>query len=574
MGVPEPLLKVARSLPPGVRARLRSVWARSRGPMRTEPDHAGWTRRLRAYNEPQQPGLLSFVTTVWNTPAVYLNALAESVFGQIGGTEFEWFILDNGSDDPACRTAMSQIAAHPCVRLERVDENLGIIGGMQYCLERARGRYVLPLDSDDLLSPDCVRVLTTSIVENKYPALLYSDEDKLLGDLHTTPYYKPDWDPVLFAHSCYIAHLCALDRELALKYGCYSDPACEGCHDWDSFTRFYLAGHTPVHAPETVYSWRMHQNSTSSNIGSKPVVYTSHQALLHRFLSGAARPDLFTVEQSPLFGGAPDWRLRRRRETEGAPLLTTVVVTGGSSTEGLAAAENDYPGHRVLAVPRTRGLRGLAEALNGVEGLVHVLSGEVRIGNPDWAWEALGLMELFPDTVAVGGRILDRRGLVLNAGGFFGVGSGCDPLDRGRPPEDPGYFATVWKPHSVSVVSAAHAVFRAGFLAPLVNRLADRPEATFAFLGAWAGAEARRQGARVVYSPFLLALDAEDWDAAVSDEERATFVLAHADLLPEAGLLSRHLGMSPVEPFSLASAAERDRHRNALLAWAESVRRG
>ena len=46
-----------------------------------------------------------------------------------------------------------------------------------------------------------------------YPALVYSDEDKLRDGRHVDPFEKPDWDPVLFRNCCYIAHLCAIRRE-------------------------------------------------------------------------------------------------------------------------------------------------------------------------------------------------------------------------------------------------------------------------------------------------------------------------------------------------------------------------
>lgn len=567
MFLTEPVRRVARLLPSYVRSPCRTLWLKARTHQATVP--GGWTVRLRDYEARQQPGLLSFITTVWDTDPAYLNPLARSVFEQHGGANFEWFILDNGSTDPKTRAALKEIGAHPCVRLERTETNLGIIGGMKYCLDRASGRYVLPLDSDDLLSLDCAQIMTTMILENDYPALLYSDEDKLRGKEHVLPYFKPDWDPVLFVHSCYIAHLCALDRRIALEVGCYTDPAVEGSHDWDSFTRFYLAGHDPVHVPEVIYSWRMHENSTSENINSKPVVYASHQAVIRRFLSGTKSPDLYDVEESPLFGGMPDWRISRRREN--APPLTTVVVTDSPRAELPDIPSSDYPRHEVVQSLKADGLAGLLRALKGREGLVHIVSQDVQIHDPDWGWEALTLMELFPDAVTVGGRIVGRDGLVLHASGCFGFGRGCDPPDRGRPLSDPGYFAIAWKPHSASAVSAQHAVFRADFLIPLLERLIRQGVATLPFLGAWAGAEARRMNLRTVYSPFVIASCSSDWEAEVRDGERAAFLLANAELMPEETLLSRHVGFSPAAPHGWAPLSQRNAHLQGLLGWAQSI---
>ena len=112
-----------------------------------------------------EPGLLSLLTTAWNTPPQYLRILADSVLQQRGVTEFEWIVLDNGSTKPATRKLLNEIAASdPRVQLLRVEDNLGIVGGMRLALEQATGRYVLPVDSDDYLYPDCLQVVIALVI--------------------------------------------------------------------------------------------------------------------------------------------------------------------------------------------------------------------------------------------------------------------------------------------------------------------------------------------------------------------------------------------------------------------------
>src|SRR5262249_10615474 len=154
-------------------------------------------------------------TTVYDTPAEYLDELAASVAAQTW-RDFEWILLDNGSRAPATRAALQRIAADPRVSLLRVDANLGIVGGMRAALERAGGRYVLPVDSDDYLFPDALATTASALQRAGHPAVAYSDEDKIRDGRHVEPFAKPDWDPVLFRNCCYIAHLCAIDRERAL----------------------------------------------------------------------------------------------------------------------------------------------------------------------------------------------------------------------------------------------------------------------------------------------------------------------------------------------------------------------
>ena len=177
---------------------------------------------------------------------------------------FEWVLLDNGSQILAPGGRSSAWQESVAIRVFRVEDNLGIVE-RHALLSRARDATdtLLPVDSDDLLTPDCLRVVSHALRQAGYPALAYTDEDKLEGSRFSQPYFKPAFDPVLFANSCYTAHLGAIDRELALELGAYTDPRAEGSHDWDTFTRFLAAGHTPLHIPEVLYSWRIHQASTS-----------------------------------------------------------------------------------------------------------------------------------------------------------------------------------------------------------------------------------------------------------------------------------------------------------------------
>ena len=59
---------------------------------------------------------------------------------------------------------------------------------------------------------------------------------------------------MLFAASCYIAHLIVFDRQQALTLDAYTDRTTEGSHDWDTFMRFMLAQIVPAHIPEVLYS--------------------------------------------------------------------------------------------------------------------------------------------------------------------------------------------------------------------------------------------------------------------------------------------------------------------------------
>lgn len=519
-------------------------------------------RRMRecaeVYADIREPGLLCFVTTVWNTDPSYLEALAKSVFEQSGGMQFEWLLVDNGSTDTATRECLRRIAASPIVRFERLESNRGIIGGMRFCLETASSRYILPLDSDDTLYPKCVSIVTGAIHENDYPPLLYTDEDKLEGGVYRDPYYKSDWDPVLFANSCYIAHLCAIDRKQALELGCYSDAGTEGSHDWDTFTRFAVAGCKPVHVPEVLYSWRMHPQSTAANFRSKPVIFESQRTVLQRLIHGLGASQKFEVVESPLFPGTPDWLIRRRHVD---PRDILAVGMDGEVQD----FDKTYPLSSVK-LSSANDLVSLRAELSAQpdDQIIYLQAKGVVVEGVEWAWEAIGQFELFMDCAMVGGSVLSTERRIIEAGQYFGFAEGCGSPDEGRNESDFGYFAKLKKAHSVSAVSAEHSFVRRDSLMRAIDLALENGDTAFQSLGRWCGLAILESGRRTVYSPYLQAVRILDGSGAASRSISA-FIAAAAAYIPEERYYSPHLGLTLPTNFRPVAADVRKNHLEYLM---------
>ena len=455
--------------------------------------------RAARYTARPETGLFALITTVYDTPAEFLRELADSVLAQ-SWEAFEWIILDNGSTDPGTRRTLARLAADPRVRLTRVDRNLGILGGMRRVLEGATARYVLPVDSDDYLFPDTLAVMAAVIQHERYPALLYSDEDKLRDGRHVDPFVKPDWDPVLFRNCCYVAHLCAIRRDEALRLGVYTDPAAEGCHDWDTFLLLSRQGHIPVHVPEMLYSWRMHSGSTAANVSAKNYVLDSQRHVLERHLRETGLAGRFSVVRSPLFPASPDWWIRRNRT---APMPIALVIHAPSSPAGavsrLLDTRGDYPLTRVFGWGTRQDASSPIEwpgmslvqtirAAAAAAPLVVIADAEVVPVNDEWLWEMAGLKESFDDAVLIGGRLLDRDGVIVSP-------------DAGRRADDPGYFGTALKQRTTAAVSLRLAAIDSRWLQsidpePLEHAGIDE-------LGVALAHAARETASRVVTTPFI-----------------------------------------------------------------------
>jgi hypothetical protein len=323
-----------------------------------------------------------------------------------------------------------------------------------------------------------------------------------------------------------------------------------------------LDGQTPVHVPEVVYSWRMHSASAALDITSKSYLYSSHEHVLGKFLATQPNAERYRVERSPIFHGLPEWWFRRTH-TDPRPLLSLVLSRdpGRVDTQALIDATG-YPDHQAQAISVYGGREELSRlAAEQAErgGLIHLLYEDVQQDGDEWPWEVLAIMELHPDTVMVGGRVQDGADLIVAAGEYLGFGGDCGCPDLGRPLGHPGYFGQMWKQRSVSAVSSMLAVVEAGFLAELLEQ-DGYPRLSLPFLGAWAGAYARRAGKRIVYSPFLLGrceTGRAAWDELISPAEREAFVRANIDVLPDTRFLSPQLSLNPMTPYTPASAAQR-----------------
>lgn len=546
-----PLQKIAAGSYNRVDLRQR-IRAYAKGVLRRQADRFFPTRETRSYriwiqrriSERQQyyrsevpSGFFSILTAVWDgSPVQPLRALADSIAQQnyaghaqpeSPGGACEWVILDNGCIKPQVVALLNELSLRDGVKLVRADANAGITRGLRLCLEHATGRYVVPVDADDLLYSDALRVIASCALIAGSPPLLYTDEDKVIGSQVYQPYLKPDWDPVLLLNSAYIAHLGVMDRKIALELGVYSDAGTEGSPDWDAFLRFFRAGHRAVHIPEVVYSWRVHGQSTADDVATKPYVHSSQKAVLQRFLDGIPNGEKFEIETSPLFGGGAHWHLVRQHAN---PQPAVVTVRVGCD-----------------ALRRAESLADIVQDALEQRAFLRFVGEDVEVQDEAWVWEALGLFEIHPNVVMIGGRISNRNGVIQDAGRYFGFGGVCGCPYRGRPASDPGYFGQLWKQRSVSAVSSQLAVIRPEFLLDLLAT--SKEHASVVYLGTWAGAHALRTGKSIVYSPFFSGVSDVDWDSLVMSGEVADFEAAHGDLIPDRRFYSRHFSLR--EPFQL-----------------------
>ncbi|MFM0053904.1 glycosyltransferase family 2 protein [Caballeronia grimmiae] len=100
--------------------------------------------------------VLSVIVPVFNAEA-YVGKCVESILSQNTAFEYELIVIDDGSTDGSS-LILDRYANDPRVTVLRI-ANSGVALARNEGLRRARGKYVMFVDSDDYLPPECVESL-------------------------------------------------------------------------------------------------------------------------------------------------------------------------------------------------------------------------------------------------------------------------------------------------------------------------------------------------------------------------------------------------------------------------------
>lgn len=461
----------------------------------------------------------SILTTVYErTDADLFQLTIDSVLDQTFPF-FEWILLAHGPIGHEVDNALVELGRRDDVTILRLPENVGIIRGMRICLEAATSEYVVPLDADDLLTGDALYILAEACGRHDLPAFVYTDEDILVDNKRCAPYWRPDWDPVLNLSSSFIWHLCCLRRDAALAADVYGDSIANWCHDWDSVFRIVQAGHIPVHVPEIVYHWRQHPVSSTNRTEPESGSRQSTHAVLQRFLLGTARPDLYRIEDFPVFRGAPEWTITRLPQEPPGVALLLLGTDDNQAAElygenpwrysvAVAASRRVKPArdwrfwrrHERITPPTIEPLKAALATI--VEPLSLVRSVSITTDGDGWFWEGVKLFELHGEVKLVHGLVLDKNQMVQRGGEVFLWDGRLVCPQRGKLATDAGAFALALKPHCTASVPTDFFMADTRFLRDTLDRLPD--DTPLAGLGIRLSATARASGFLTAFSPLIV----------------------------------------------------------------------
>lgn len=123
----------------------------------------------------------SIIVTNYNLHE-YLPACLESIRNQTD-QDWECIIVDDASPDKTgWEYALGASEADPRFRTHRNDKNVYLAEARNIGIRLAKGKYILPLDADDRLAPDTVKLLADDLDSDRfihiaYGGVLFTEED-------------------------------------------------------------------------------------------------------------------------------------------------------------------------------------------------------------------------------------------------------------------------------------------------------------------------------------------------------------------------------------------------------------
>lgn len=191
----------------------------------------------------------------------YLGRCLESVINQTD-QNWECIVIDDASPNKAgWDLALGYSQSDPRIRVHCNDKNVYLAEARNIGIRMARGRYILPLDADDMLAPNAVSLLADSLDDDRsihvaYGGVFFVNEDGKTPTDYGKEYGRKDllpgksmW-PFPFVHEQQIQQMnllpyCSMYRKEAWEQTGGYRRRCRTAEDADMWVRFSSYGFRP-----------------------------------------------------------------------------------------------------------------------------------------------------------------------------------------------------------------------------------------------------------------------------------------------------------------------------------------
>lgn len=228
--------------------------------------------------QPKNP-LLTIVMAIYNAQR-FLSIAIDSVLKQ-SMSDFELVLVNDGSSDKSrfiCKEYEQK--DNRIVYIEK--ENEGVAVARNFALNVAKGKYIMFVDSDDILYPETLTAICSVLEENNYDILRFEfntiDE---YGNILYPNYEgkrRKKYNKQIFAPSDYILkilrnefYLCmnVFRMDILDKHNLRFAEGCSYMEDCDFIIRFLAVSSVCGYSSSVGYGYRKYSTSATSNITEK-----------------------------------------------------------------------------------------------------------------------------------------------------------------------------------------------------------------------------------------------------------------------------------------------------------------
>lgn len=208
--------------------------------------------------------LVSIVTPCYNQ-SLYLRDTVENALKSTY-RPLEILIVNDGSTDNSLKLARVLSEEHPEVRV--IDQvNGGVSKARNHGIREAKGEILLPLDGDDLISPDYIEegvkvLLAQPEVKVVYcHAVKFNEQGQKKWKLKPFSRYQLARDNMIFSAALFW-------RKDALEVGGFSEDMTMGREDWEFWIKMLKNGGEVVQLPFVGFFYRLTPTSKRKKTGT------------------------------------------------------------------------------------------------------------------------------------------------------------------------------------------------------------------------------------------------------------------------------------------------------------------
>ena len=169
----------------------------------------------------------------------------------------EILLIDDGSKDTSLAIAQAYAAKYDNIRVLQ-QQNQGVSVARNYAIQEAKGKYIMPVDSDDMICKSYISE-AVKVLEERPLVKVVTAKGEFFGD-KTGPRNLPEFDLHLLARKN-ILHISALYRKSDWQDAGGYCPAFKGREDWDFWISMLKNGGEVYKLPIVGYKYRIRANS-------------------------------------------------------------------------------------------------------------------------------------------------------------------------------------------------------------------------------------------------------------------------------------------------------------------------